>query len=292
LEYDTYVSEFLAENEVPGTAIAVVEDGEIVFLKAYGIQKVGENHPVDANTVFRIASVSKGFASVLTGLLVRDGILGWDDKVIDYLPDFSLVDTSYTNNLTIRHLLSHTSGVVPHAYDNLVEAYVPIDTVVKRLEKAPVICPVGDCYSYQNVLYSMIGDVVESVTGKSYQELLRERILQPLGMQNTSLSMDGLTASKNYGHPHVRANGQWYPIKLKATYYDVQPAAGINSSIYDMALWLKALLNGISFDIMDEICRPVVRTPHEKHRFNWQNRIKRGPTMVSVGESLTIPVFA
>jgi beta-lactamase class C len=238
--FDAYVSKFIKEQEAPGAAIAIVIDGRIVSLKGYGVKKAGGAEPIDIHTAFRIASLSKSFAAVLTGTLVEDRLLGWDDKVTTYLPGLMLAESSNTEELTIRHILSHTSGLIPHAYDNLIEAEVPFKKIIKELEKVDVICPVGECYTYQNAMYSLIGPIIESATHKKYEELLRERLIHPLGMKDVTFSRHGLIASANYAHPHVKKEGKWTPTVVKDTYYNVQPAAGINASIHDMAYWLKA----------------------------------------------------
>jgi beta-lactamase class C len=277
-EYDSYVEEFVEERGVPGVAIAIVKDSQIEYIKGFGVTKIGENDSIDIHSVFRIASVSKGFASVLAGLLVKEGIINWDDKVKKHLPDFSLKDSTATQDLTIRHILSHTSGLTPHAYDNLIEANIPFEKIMNRLKEVNVHCPVGECYGYQNTVYSLISAIIESATGKKYNELLKEKIIQPLGMNDASLSHKKMIESRNHTNPHVRRNGEWTAKELRETYYNVPPAAGINASIYDMAYWLKALLGGapdiISPDVIKEVSKPLVNTPREKYRFDSQGRIK------------------
>ena len=268
----------MKKRKAPGAAIAVVIDSQIAFMKGYGVRKIGENAPIGIHSVFRIASLSKGFASVLSALLVKDGVFSWDDKVTKYLPGLSLKDTSHTNNLTIRHILSHTSGLMPHAYDNLVEANMPLKSIMKRLKEVSVICPVGECYGYQNVVYSLIGEIIESATNKKYIDLLRQRLIQPLGMKDVSFSEKELLSTKNVAYPHIKRNGIWTPTNLRETYYNVKPAAGVNASVYDMALWLKGLLGDmphiISPDIIKEIYKPIINTPREMRKYNWKNHLQ------------------
>lgn len=276
--YNTYVENFIKERNVPGVAIAIVINKQIEYIKGFGVRKIGKNDSIGIHSVFRIASVSKGFASVLAGLLVKDGILNWDDKVIKYLPHFSLKDSSTIKNLTIRNILSHTSGLTPHAYDNLVEANMPLDKIVERLKEVNVHCPPGKCYGYQNTVYSLIGEIIQSATSKNYIDVLKERLIQPLGMNDVSFSKIKLLESKNQAEPHIRRNGEWIPSEIRETYYNVPPAAGINASIYDMAYWLKGLLGGmpdvISNDIIKEVSKPIIKTPREIYRYNWNNRLR------------------
>ena len=277
-EYNAYVEDFIKEREVPGAAIAIVVNNRIEFIKGFGVTKIGEKNPIGIHSVFRIASVSKGFASILAGVLVKEKILNWDDTVIKHLPEFVLKDSTTTQDLTIRHILSHTSGLTPHAYDNLIEANIPFDKIMERLKEVNVHCKAGECYGYQNTVYSLIGAIMESTTNKKYEDLLKEKITQPLGMNDVSFTAKGLIDADDRTFPHIRRNGQWIPTEIRETYYNVPPAAGINSSIYDMAYWLKALLGGasniISTDIIKEVSKPIVNTPREIWRFDWDNRIQ------------------
>jgi len=277
-EYDSFVRDFVKEREVPGVAIAIVVNNKIEFIKGFGVNKIGEKDSIGIHSVFRIASVSKGFASVLTGVLVKDSLLNWDDTVIKHLPDFILKDSTTTQDLTIRHILSHTSGLTPHAYDNLIEANITFDKIVKRLKEVNVHCKVGECYGYQNTVYSLISKIIEAVTNKDYVDILKEKVTGPLGMDDVSFSQKEFIKFHNRTYPHVRRNGKWIPKEVRESYYNVPPAAGINASIYDMAYWLKALLGGfpnvISPDVIKEVSRPIVNTPREIRRFDWDNRIK------------------
>ena len=124
-KYDYFVEQKLAELNAPGAAIAIVHGDSVIYTKCFGVRALDRFEPITPHTTFRIASLSKGFASVLAGLLVQDGLLNWDDRVIQHLPDFALKNEAHTQNLTIRHILSHTSGLSSHSYDNLVEAMFP-----------------------------------------------------------------------------------------------------------------------------------------------------------------------
>lgn len=277
-EYDSYVTEALAESQIPGLAIAVVQNGNIVYMKGFGLRKIGEDKRIDVNTVFRISSLSKGFASVLAGMLVKQGLINWDDHVEAYIPGFALKDSASTRNLSIRHILSHTSGVTSHAFDNLIEANLPFDTIIKKLREAPVAYPVGKCYTYQNTVFSLIGPVIKTATGSEYEEVLNRRLLTPLGMHQTSLTRQGLLQAGNIAYPHRRKHDRWVAYPIKDSYYQVQPAAGLNASINDMALWLCALMGGkpeiVPPDVVEEVTRPIIATPGEIRRLHLSNRIR------------------
>ena len=277
-EYDTLVSNHIETSENPGVAIAIVSDGNIVLLKGYGVKKAGKSDQINRDTTFRLASVSKGFASVLTGLLVKDGVLRWEDKVTKYLPEFSFKDKAHTDHLTIRNILNHTSGLVPHAYDNLIEANVPFEKIIDRLQELPSYCSVGECYGYQNAFYSLIAEVIRSATGKEYSSLLSERILQPLGMNTVSFSKQKFISLNNYASPHEKVGNRLIPVTPKGTYYSTTAASGLNASIQDMAQWLLAMLgnkeNIIPVSVIDEVCQPLIKTPQELHKYNRKNRLK------------------
>jgi len=153
-DFDRVVRHTLEEWDLPGVAVAIVHNDSIVFMKGYGVRRMGQPEFIDTHTVFRIASLSKGFASLLTGLLVQENVLHWDDRVIQYLPNFSSKEPDNTQNLTIHHILSHTSGLLPHAFDNLIEANVPYINIIQELKEVSVVDSVGKQYGYQNVVYN------------------------------------------------------------------------------------------------------------------------------------------
>ncbi|MGH7496049.1 MAG: serine hydrolase domain-containing protein [bacterium] len=278
LQYEAFVESTLVKSKAPGVAIAIATADRIVYLKGFGRRSINAQEKIDANTSFRIASLSKGFASVLTGMLVHDEVLQWDDRVQKYLPDFALKNGANAQKLTICHLLSHTSGLLAHAYDGMIEDNVEFERMAGYLKEAPITGPVGECYAYQNVAYSLIAPIIANATGRTYQELLTERIFRSLGMANASLSKAGLLASGNFASPHVMGKAQWLPAHIRDTYYSVLPAAGVNASVHDMALWLRALMGGmpevISLQLVQEVSAPLVATPRERRRFNWNRRIR------------------
>lgn len=277
--YDQFVETKLAELEAPGAAIAIVSGDSIVYMKGFGVRESGRVEKVNPHTVFRIASLSKGFAAVLTGLLVQDSLLQWDDKVVKYLPDLSLKDASNTKNLTIRHVLSHTAGLPAHAYDNLLDANVPFDAIVGQLREVPTICRAGECYNYQNVVYSLIGKIIQSATGRDYAQLVKLRLFSPLGMKDASLDYTTLVSNANHASPHIWRRKKWLPAAIKETYYSVAPAAGINASIADMAQWLRALLgskpNILPPAVIAEVSKPVIKTRRELRRYHWNGNARR-----------------
>ncbi|MFI4954462.1 MAG: serine hydrolase domain-containing protein [Gammaproteobacteria bacterium] len=266
-EFEIYMSKTLTDWKIPGAAVVIVKDDRIVLMRGFGVRQVGKPEKVDTQTVFRLASLSKGFASTLTGLLVAGGDLSWNDQVVDYLPDFKLQNAQQTQQTTITHVLSHTIGLPEHTHTNLIENNTPYPDIVDRLDKVNLSCKVGKCHAYQNVAYSLSGDIIEKVSGKSYSEMMHERIFVPLGMYNASTSYEALMASPNRASCHVRGKNGYSACTITSYYYNVVPAGGINASISDMGQWLKAQMGGYPDDVppvvLDAIHTPLINNTAE-----------------------------
>lgn len=277
--FEVHLDSSISNGGGAGLAIAIVKEKDIIFRKAYGYRSLQDSTLIDFETSFRIASLSKGFAGILAGMLTKDSLFNLNDKVAKYLPNLRLKDSSSTAELNIRHLLSHTTGVVPHAYDNLIEHNIPFDRILPQLEKAKIICAPGECYGYQNVLFSLIANIVDTAAGKSYQQLLYEKIIYPLGMINVSVDKDEFFATDNYALPHVSVDSVWTEVKMRDTYYSMTPASGINASLNDMIKWTFALLGNqpkvIDPKVLEEVFTPIIETPYERRRFDWNGKLTR-----------------
>ncbi len=278
--YDEFVDTTLRKENAPGAAVVIVKGNEIVFMKGYGVRKAMTEDSVDVHTVFRLGSVSKGFASVLTGILVQDSVLSWNDSVLKYLPELPLKDTLNSRSLRICHVLSHTTGLPMHTFTNLLDDDVPYGDIVGQLNQVNMIATPGTVYSYQNVIYSTIADIVKSASGKTYKKLVKQRIFKPAGMNDASLSYEAMKNNDDVAYPHVRYGKSYKPIHLNDRYYSVLPAAGVNASISDMADWLKVLL-GERQDIINDstlqtIYTPFIKTPiKNRYRRYWKNHLDK-----------------
>ncbi len=275
-EYEKFALETMKETHQPGAAIAIIKGSEVLYLKGLGVKSAGTTDSVDIHTVFRIASVSKGFAAMLAGIMVDEKKFDWDDKVIKYLPDFVLKDTFSTHHITIRHILSHTSGLPRHTYTNLIENRVPFDKLRYNLRNVKPVAPLGKEYAYQNVVYSLIGDIITKVTGKTYHDVLQEKIFTPLQMNDASASFETLRHGSNVALPHYKRNDStFFTFRNTPEYYSVLPAAGVNASISDMAKWLLALLGNnpevISAESLKDIYESEIQVPRLRkyHFFRW-----------------------
>ncbi len=255
----------LDSTRTVGAAYTVVKDGQVLYTGTFGERKWNSGEPVDEHTLFRLASVSKGFAGALACLLEMDGSLKLTDRVKDHYPGFRLKDSVSTADLTIEHLLSHTSGLVPYAYDNLVEAGMELNEIVARLHEVDISAPPGALYGYQNVVFSMIDPIARGATGIPYQVLLREKVFTPLGMSDASAGPLDLDQQPNVAYPHVRTAGGYATLDPNRGYYNVMPAAGVNASITDLSRWLLALLGEVpeAFPetVRERLSTPVIYTP-------------------------------
>jgi beta-lactamase class C len=269
--YDRLFSMEFGQEGGPGAAVAIVSSKGFRWMRGYGVKEVGTGDSVDIHTVFRIGSVSKGFAAVLTGMLVADSVLGWDDRVKTHIPGFSLKDSVNTCDLTIRHIMSHTSGLPRHTYTNLLDEDMPYCEIVDMLDDVPAISAPGQVYSYQNVVFSLIGDIIKNSTGKCYNSLVAEEIFEPLHMEDASTDYYSLVTGSDIARPHTAASNTYRIRNNNGRYYSVSPASGINMSISDMSKWLQALLGSnpdiINPEILDEIFRPHIRT-YIKYKYN------------------------
>jgi beta-lactamase class C len=275
--YEHEIDLLTQTSQTPGFAIAVVKDSSVVYLKGFGVRAAGSSATVDAHTVFRIASVSKCFASFLTGILVSDSVLRWNDPVIQYLPDFRLKSPEQTRALQLRHVLSHTTGLPYHTYTNLVESGLELPVLLGKLKDVDLFREVGKEYSYQNVAYSLIGEVIHKATGKPYEVNMTERVFRPLHMEQASMDYTTLMTNPNIARPHKSRGGRWVPASITSTYYNVAPAGGVNASISDMANWMIALL-GHREDVIDaatlhQLFSPQILAPSKNRNYGRSQRL-------------------
>ena len=279
-EYEEKLLALVGRANTPGLAVAIVHDSTIVFMKGIGVRAVGKPDSVDENTVFRLASVSKCFAAFLSGILVEDSVLHWNDHVSEYLPRFALESPEETQKVTIRNVLSHTTGLPYHTYTNMVEDGVPLDTMLSHLRNVRMASKVGKSYSYQNVAYSLIGPVIQAKTGKTYEQEMIEKVFIPLNMKTASIDYQSIMANSNVAKPHLmRRNKQYSQVKINDTYYNVAPAGGINASISDMAQWMIALLGNrpsvIQQATLDSLFAPVIRAPSKNRNYGRMHRLSK-----------------
>ncbi|MCC5450434.1 beta-lactamase family protein [Rheinheimera sp. UJ51] len=276
-EFDQFFQEQVQQQQVPGAAYAIVYKNKIIRAKGFGVREVGSKLPVDAFTVFRIASVSKTFAGGLASILASQGHFKWDDPVNRYLPDFSFKTRSFNNKLKVEHLLSQSTGVIANAYDNLIEANFQPERILPQFQKLDPLCTPGQCYGYQNVLFSLIEPIMQQSTSQDYASLLRQNIFEPLHMPTASVGYQGFLDTENRAIPHVKAKGKWYPRTVSESYYRFAPAAGVNASAIDLGYWLIAQL-GYNPEVLNSeqlqyMTNKRVRTVRDLRRRQWREHI-------------------
>ncbi len=272
--FDHFFRQQLDAAAVPGGAYAIVQDGRIVRASGHGVRVRGSEERVDDDTVFRVASVSKTFAAELTALLVQEGRLRWDDRVVSFIPDLQLKSNKHVQALQVQHLLSQSTGVVSNAYDNLLDANVPLPKILPRFKELKPLCSPGQCYTYQNILFGLIAPVIEQTTHSSYATLVQDRLFDPLQMRHASIGMEAFLATPNRARPHVKKKGVWIATEVQPGYYQVPPAAGINASAGDLGKWLIAQMGHnpdvIPPSVVEELTRKRVRTEKDLRRRNWR----------------------
>lgn len=238
---DAYVCRAMKEFGVPGMAVAVVKDGRVALAKGYGVRRAGEAAPVDADTLFGIASNTKAFTCAALSILVEEGKLAWDDPVTKHLPDFQMYDPWVTREVTVRDLVTHRAGLGLGQGDLM---WWPPTTFTRReivsgIRQLKPASSFRSRYAYSNVMYVVAGEVVATVSGKSWDDFVRERIVSPLGMSRTGTSVKH--GRDNVAAPHLRVKEVVGPFAVM-DFDNVGAAGAINSTASDMARWVRMLL--------------------------------------------------
>src|SRR3954466_2173712 len=243
-DFDNYVRRVMQTFTVPGLSVAIVKDGKVVLAKGYGVRRIGDPTPVDARTRFGIASNTKLFTATAIAILVEEGKLAWDQPVTTYLPGFAMADPYVTHELTVRDLLVHRSGLGLGAGDLL---WWPPSTynrkeIARRIRYIPLAPSFRSAYAYDNVLYLVAGEVIEAVSGKSWEDFIRSRILARVGMTDSDVRHSGATAGGNVAGTHAEVNDTVRAVDPFAS-DNTNPAGGIMSGAADMAKWLMVQLD-------------------------------------------------
>lgn len=266
---DAYFEQMVQDWDVPGVSIGIVKDGQLVFTGNYGVKEVGKNEKPDSNTLYAIASNSKAFTSAIIGMLVQEGKMGWNDKVTDHLPYFSLYDDPWISaNVTIRDLLSHRVGLGTFSGDVIwYKSEADAEELIKRAGKVPQAYDFRSGYGYSNLMYITAGEVIRKVTGKSWGDNVQERILKPLGMDRTITTAKNLEKKGNYTTAHGREEGKNFPISFE-DWDTIGATGGVISSVNDVAKWMIFNLNhGIHGQdtLLHRHTRNLVWTMHNVH---------------------------
>jgi CubicO group peptidase (beta-lactamase class C family) len=241
-DLDSFVTRAMKTFEVPGIGLAIVHHGEVVA-KGYGVRSLDGGETVDERTLFGIASNTKAFTATALALLVEEGKVEWDSPVILYIPWFQMWDPYVTRELSVRDLLVHRSGLGLGAGDLLWWPPSTYDRkeIARRLRFLEPETSFRSAYAYDNVLYLVAGEVVEAMSGASWEDFVERRILEAVGMSDSNVRNSESTRGENAAMPHARVEGRVRRIQPFAS-DNTNPAGGINSSARDMARWMRVLL--------------------------------------------------
>jgi beta-lactamase class C len=272
--YRQWLSSELTAKQIPGAAMIIVTPNGIVDLQTWGVRSVDSGLALSPDTVFRIASVSKTFAGTVGAQLVEHNILDWDEPLVSILPDYHLGDKpENANQISLRHVLSHSTGLMPHAYSNLLDAGVTYDKIQDKFHEIPSVCAPGRCYGYQNVVFSLVADVIQHSLGSDYDSFVENNIFEPLGMTGASMGLKGYQDNPAASAPHQFGRGQWRVSTLNPAYYSTGPASGVNATVLDMGRWAQAHLGGfpdvLSPELLERLHTPVVETGHGNYFNRW-----------------------
>lgn len=238
-----YFEEAQKNGSFIGAAVSVVTPDDVLFQNGFGYASIKNHTFVDENTVFRLGSVSKSFAGVLSALLVNENAISWDDRIYDYIPEFGLANKNYEKKITLHHLLSQSSGLPYHSYSDLIEKGIPLEKVAGAMANIKALDAPGTVYNYQNAAYALSGVMLEKAACKPLEELLEEKVFSPLGMIHASSSYEAIYNEENVAYPHINTKRGWVQRDINKKYYNAVLAGGINASISDMSKWLQFLLS-------------------------------------------------
>ena len=242
-ELDNYIEHARQDWKIPGMAVAIVKDGKILLAKGYGKRHFQKKERVDKDTLFAIASNTKAFTAAALSILVDEGRLDWQDKVRKYLPYFQLYDSFVSAEMTIEDLLCHRSGLGTFSGDLLwyETSYDPVE-VIKRARYLKPDFGFRAGFGYSNIMFMAAGEIVASISGKTWRGFVEERIFKPLQMDTTHTGVGKLKYFTNVAIPHVVSLDGVTVTVAYTTSEQIGAAGSINSSVYEMARWLKMML--------------------------------------------------
>ena len=249
--FDARVESVMKASEVPGAAIAIVENGKVTLARGYGVRKLGSAEAVGADTLFQIGSTTKAVTATALALLVEEGKIRWDDRVIDHLPGFRMYDPWVTREITVRDILVHRSGLGRGQGDLMFVPSTEISRadLVRRIQFLKPATSFRSGFAYDNVLYAVAGQLIEAVSGKTWEEFVEERILQPVGMKSSVTNDVDRLSAPDRAFPHGRVGElrgigpqQLFDEKKVALGANVGPAGAIAAGANDLARWLAVQL--------------------------------------------------
>jgi CubicO group peptidase (beta-lactamase class C family) len=242
---DRVVERARSEFDVPGIAVAIVKDGKVVLAKGYGVRRIGRPEKVTEHSLFRIASNTKAFTAAALGILVDEGKIHWNDRVVDLMPSFQMYDPYATHEMTVTDLLVHRSGMGLGEGDLMF--FPPSDLsreeIIRRLRFLKPATSFRSGYAYDNLLYLVAGTIIPSVTGTSWDDFVKARIFVPLHMSNSFINTQALEAAADVAMPHSKLGGKMEVLPHENVDNNA-PAGSISSCVADLAQWMMLQLGG------------------------------------------------
>ncbi|MEM6415930.1 MAG: serine hydrolase domain-containing protein [Pseudomonadota bacterium] len=264
-DIDPFIESSLEEWVVPGAFVSIVKDDKVLLAKGYGVKNSKTKKPVDENTLFSIGSTSKAFAAATIAILVSDGVLSWDDRVRKYVPWLKLYDESVAEQLTIRDMLSGTVGTFWSDENELRALSSDARDILNRAQKLEPRAPFRSGFLYSNNMFILTGELVEAVTGKTWEKFAENRLWRPLGMGRTTASAKEAWATGNAAQGHIfKVFGDGVkPTRYKYCDAVCVPSGGVNTSASDVTQWLRFQLGRGTIDGNEIIPEAIFMEMHQ-----------------------------
>jgi len=274
IDYENSVVAAAKKYNIPGVAVVVVKKGQPAQFKYYGVtERAGTS--VNQDTLFRLASVSKTFTATLVAKQTSINTINWQAPLSQLTPTYA-IGNDKEKPILLRHVIGQSTGFMPNAYDNLIEANYKRPRVLREMGKLGSICKPGYCYTYQNALFGILEEYYQT-QNSTYSQELSTHLFIPLGMKAT-VGRPALEQSGNWAKPHAAiSRNKWGKVRVKDDYYRFAPAAGINASIKDMEIWLRAMLlehpDIVNSTMIEQMTLPRVQTKNELRRREWRKHL-------------------
>jgi len=270
-DFDAYMAQTLKDWNTPGIGVGIVVNDKLVFAKGYGYRDYEKKLPFTPTTLQQIASNSKLFTAVAAGMLVEEGKLTWDKPVRDSVPTIQFYSDQLNNNITLRDMLSHRTGVTRH--DSIwFKSPFTRKELFDKLKYLEPQEPMRQTFLYNNLMFSAVGEIIELKSGQSWEQFVRDKILTPLDMASTSYSISDMTQHPDHGVPfrEKRDSFELYKIPYYEDTEGVAPAGAIISNIDDLSHWLIALMNDGKYNgkqvlpakVLKETLQPAIGLPN------------------------------
>lgn len=279
---DKLAADVIKRGDVPGMAIGVVFNDQVLYLKGFGVRQLGEPDAVDPDTVFQLASLSKPLASTAVASLVGEGIVSWDSKIIDLDPSFRLYDPYATAQVTLRDLFSHRSGLAGDAGNDLEGLGFSQAEILRRVRYLPPAGPFRSTYSYSNFGITEGGVAAAKASGMAWEDLIATRIFKPLGMTSTSARYADFVARPDHASLHAFIDGKWQPV-VKRNPDAQSPAGGVSSTVRDLANWVILQMDGGEFQGKQLIDPTALAETHKLLIQSGGNPVTKQPTYYGLG---------